>query len=239
MDLKDAEHKLKFIGFDSQEAKVYLTLLRIGTSKAGQISKEASINRTTTYDILKRLLDKGLVSYVIKDNRRWFIPTHPSQIVELLREKKNEAKRLLPYLNELYKKPKSKYNIKLYYGLKSMKSVFQDIIREGQPNAVLDGEGQFIKRMPYYAAHFIKQLNKKEIPIRHIARKGCDINTSNNAQVRFIDKKSKSTAAINIYANKVAIIIWTERPEAVIIENKGLADSLKEYFNIIWAKAKK
>ena len=38
----------------------------------------------------------------------------------------------------------------------------------------------------------------------------------------------------NIYSNKIAIILWTEVPEAIIIENKHAAESYKDYFEILW-----
>jgi len=44
---------------------------------------------------------------------------------------------------------------------------------------------------------------------------------------------------MDIYGNKVAILMWTEPPEAVIIENKSVADSFRDYFEILWKSARK
>ena len=47
----------------------------------------------------------------------------------------------------------------------------------------------------------------------------------------------KSSAVTNIYGNKIAIIVWSEPPEAVIIENKDAAESYRSYFEVLWKAA--
>jgi HTH-type transcriptional regulator, sugar sensing transcriptional regulator len=237
MDFKELKKKLIFIGLNDSEAKVYLVLLKTGSSKAGNISKEASINRTSTYDILKKLMEKGLVSYVIKANHKWFSPANPSRIIELLNEKKQEANDILPYLKAVYKKPKNKQNVTLYQGYKGIKSVFEDIIRTKENNRVMDSEGQFTEKMPYYSPHFVKALNDNNIKVKHLVRKGRNIKPSKNTSVKYIDKDTTSEAVINIYGDKVAIIVWSDLPEAVVIKNKSVSDSFKYYFDLIWKKA--
>jgi sugar-specific transcriptional regulator TrmB len=236
--MEDVVEKLKFLGFTKVEAKVYLALLKRGASLAGKISKEAQLNRTTTYYALKSLIDKGLASYVVQANRKWFKATTPEILLELLKEKEEEAQKIIPKLTALYRAPKEEHQVTLYYGLKGVKSVFQNILREGKPNCVIDSEGQFTERMPYYAPHFIREVEKKGITIKHIVRRGIDIHPTRTTEVRFIPKKIESQSVINIYGDKVAIIIWTDPPEAVIIKNKTAAESFRNYFDIIWKSAK-
>ena len=53
-----------------------------------------------------------------------------------------------------------------------------------------------------------------------------------------MNKKTKSDAVFNIYRDKIAILIWTDPPEGVVIQNKSAADSLRDYFDILWKQAK-
>jgi hypothetical protein len=46
-----------------------------------------------------------------------------------------------------------------------------------------------------------------------------------------------SPATINVYNGKVAIFIWDEKPEAVLIENEDVARTLKNYFEFMWKNA--
>jgi hypothetical protein len=43
----------------------------------------------------------------------------------------------------------------------------------------------------------------------------------------------------NIYSDKIAIILWTDVPEAIIIKNKEAHDAYKDYFEVLWKDAKK
>jgi len=234
MVYEELQKTLERIGLSTNEAKVYLALLRLGSSKAGDVSKKSQVNRTTTYDTLERLLERGLVSFVVKDNRKWFEAVNPSMLTDFLGEREEEAKRIIPYLQRIYKSPGEKHDVTLYFGYKGVKSIFQDIIREGKPNCVMDSEGQFVDRLPYYAPHFIRQLEKKKIKVRHIVREGRNVSPSKTTEVRFVKKKTKSEAVFNIYGDKIAIIIWRDPPEAVMIHNKAVTDSVRDYFEMLW-----
>ena len=233
---------LERFGLSHNESKVYLTLLKIGSAMAGKIAKEAMMDRTSCYDALKRLLKKGLISYALEANRKLFKSEDPKKLLAYLKEKEEDIERMMPDLSSMYKQEKEKYNVTLYKGYKGIKAVFEDILKEakGKENLVIDSSGVFVERMPYYAPHFIKGLEKNKIKVRHIIRRGKNIHPSKTTIVRFFPKTLKeTTVTTNIYNNKIAIILWTDVPEAIIIENKGAADSYHDYFEILWKQAGK
>jgi len=237
MDLGEIRQSLQRIGLSNNEATVYLTLLKRVSCKAGEISKYSQLNRTTTYDVLERLLDKGLIGYVVKGKVKYFEVISPKHLKEFVKEKEFEVNRIFPSLEKLYATPEKKHNVTLYYGYKGMKTIFEDILREAKINYVLDSEGEFTERMPYFAQYFIRQVEKKKIKIKHLVRTGRDVSPSKTTEVRYAKKNIASEAVFNIYKDKIAILIWTDPPEGVIIQNKAAADSLKEYFEILWKKA--
>ena len=53
---------LQSFGLGEKETTVYIALLEIGKGTVSQISRKAGINRTTGYDILSSLANKGLVT---------------------------------------------------------------------------------------------------------------------------------------------------------------------------------
>ena len=233
---------LERVGLSHNETKVYVTLLRLGSAMAGKIAKEAMMDRTSCYDSLKRLLKKGLISYALEANRRLFKIEHPQRLLQNLKEKEEEIERIMPQLLSIYKKEKEKYNVTLYKGYKGLKAVFEDILEEAKnkENCVIDSSGVFVKRMPYYALHFIKGLEKNKIKVRHIVRIGKEIHPSKTTEVRYFSKKLKETlVTTNIYDNKIAIILWTEEPEAIVIDNREAAEAYRDYFEILWKHAKK
>jgi len=241
MEYEKIKETLDKFGLSHNETKAYLTLLRIGGSMAGRIAKEAQMDRASCYDSLKKLLKKGLIGYALEANRKMFKAVSPNRLIEILEEKEDEIQEILPDLMSLYKEEKGKYGVTLYKGYKGMKSVFEDILKEakGKENLVIDSSGQFEKKMPYYFPHFVKGLEKNKIKIRHIVR-GENLNASKTTETRYLPKSLKeSVVATNIYGNKIAILLWTEVPEAIIIENKAAAEAYRDYFEILWQAARK
>ena len=234
----ELQEKLEKIGLSEVEAKVYIALLRSGKAKAGRLAKDARLNRTSTYDGLKRLLEKGLAGYRVEANRKVFSAVGPERLLGYLKEKEEFAEESLPGLKAIWLQLKEKHNVTLFYGNRGVKSIFLDIVKERKPNCVLDSEGQFTERMPDFAKFFVKQMEKYGIPIMHIVREGMDVKPSKTTNVRFVPRGAASDAVTNIYGNKIAIILWSDPPEGVIIESKTAADAYRNYFEVIWKAAK-
>jgi HTH-type transcriptional regulator, sugar sensing transcriptional regulator len=76
MDIKT----LQTIGLTKGEAKVYLTLMKTGSTTTGALITSSGVSRSKVYDVLERLKQKGLVTEVIKQNTRYFEGTNPKRI---------------------------------------------------------------------------------------------------------------------------------------------------------------
>jgi HTH-type transcriptional regulator, sugar sensing transcriptional regulator len=242
MSFEQIRETLKKIGLGHNESKIYLTLIKLGPSMAGRVAKEANIDRSACYDSLKALLKKGLVSYAIEANRKKFEAANPQKLKDYLSEKQELVNDILPDLKQMFEAKEEKSQVHMYKGYKGLKTVFEDILREakGAENLVIDSCGGFLAKMPYFAPHFIKGLEKNKIKVRHIVRRESKLNPSKTTEIRYFSKDVKETIiTTNIYAGKVALILWSDVPEAVIIENKSAYESYKSYFDILWKTAKK
>ena len=76
-----AERHLANVGFTAGEEKVYIALLKIGSSTTGQIAKEAGVSRSKLYEILEKLVRKGMVSHYKQNNRSYFKSAPPERIM--------------------------------------------------------------------------------------------------------------------------------------------------------------
>jgi HTH-type transcriptional regulator, sugar sensing transcriptional regulator len=244
MEFEQIRETLKRIGLGHNESKIYLTLLKLGPSMAGRIAKESNIDRSASYDSLKALLKKGLISYSIEANRKKFAAANPEKLKSYLQEKEELVESVLGNLKDMYQNKEEKSQVNMFKGIKGMKTVFEDILHsaKGKENLVIDSSGKFGEKMPYFMPHFVKAVEKNKISIRHIARRDKEntLNSSKTTAVRFFPRiVGEQTITTNIYADKVAIILWTDVPEAVIIKNKAAAEAYKSYFEILWTSAKK
>ncbi len=159
----DTESMLQEMGLSKSEAKVYLALLDLGASLAGDITKEAKINRSNCYDALERLIEKGLVSYIIKSNRKYFQAETPQKLVELLKEEQEKIKskqqtlqEALPQLFEKREISHEKPEATVYKGKKGIQSIFEEILRHKEYRA-LGSSGKFKEILDPYFTHFQKK----------------------------------------------------------------------------------
>src|SRR3989344_3663074 len=123
------EQELKEFGLTDNEVKVYLACLKLGTALVQGIAKKANTYRTYTYEILKSLIEKGLVSYVIKNGKQYFEVAEPEKLLNILKEKETKINKILPDLKNIYKTSIEKPKVELYEGKEGLKTILDDIIR--------------------------------------------------------------------------------------------------------------
>lgn len=104
--MADLVEKLKEIGFNSYEAKVYIALLKKFPATGYEISKIANIPQARTYDTLKVLEQKNIV---VSSNSKpvSYTPIKPKQILAGYQKKMNST---LNYLEKHLPEVKDNYN---------------------------------------------------------------------------------------------------------------------------------
>ena len=239
--MADIYQDLERLNFSTNEAKVYLALVRIGPSFAGRVAKEAILDRSSTYNALKQLVERGIVSTVFEKKRTIYVPADPKKILDYYKEKEEIANRVIPSLRQLFSVQKERKNVLLFQGYKGLKTIFQDMLDSGdKEHYVMGSEGQFSQRMPYYAPLFSRLKQESGIRSKVLIREGrTKMSRGKTTEYREVPSDVVSPATINIYGGKVAIVIWDEKPEAVLIENEKVSQTLKNYFKFIWKHAKK
>ena len=230
---------LENLGFSPNDIKVYLMLNDFGSSKAGKIAKQAKVDRSSCYSALKRLVEKGLVSYVLIGKVKWFQATGPKRLLYYLKEQQEDVKEILPELDTRHKAAKIEGQVRLFRGRKGIQSIFGDLLKTEKENLVFGNESQLEDNMPVFQKQFVRRLKEKNIFVREIVRKDRTTPTSNPKKTRYVPKSVKSPVVTNIYGDKIALIIWTDEPEGIIIENAVAAEAYRSYFEFMWEHAEK
>ena len=103
--MEEIKLTLSEMGLTKGEIDVYLALLELGNSTTGSITKNAGISSSKVYEVLQRLISKGLASYVIERGVKHYSATPTERLIDFLEEKKekiskgqNALKRLIPNL---------------------------------------------------------------------------------------------------------------------------------------------
>src|SRR3989338_10375523 len=85
---------LRKIGLSDGEISVYSALLEAGRTTVNELHEKTGIERRNIYDILNKLINRGLISYVIENKRRYFQIAHPNKIIGYVEEKENRLEEI-------------------------------------------------------------------------------------------------------------------------------------------------
>ncbi len=243
---------LEDIGLTKGEITVYLTLLKLGETTTGKIIEEAQISSGKIYEILNKLMKKGLVSYIIKEKTKYFTASSPNRILDFLHEKEKELEtkeklleKELPFLLELKKSKKEKYETTLFKGFKGIQTaIFEALENLTKENKVLALGIRSTKDEKYNI------LWKKWHKLRIEKKIKCNMIFSDKETNYYkLFKKMRLTevktlqgitpSAIDIIGNKVLIFTYKDEPSCLSITNDEISKSFTTFFETLWKIAKK
>jgi len=239
--IENIKEYIRKTGLTENEAKVYIALLEFGPNPAGAVSRKSGLHRRVVYDTTEMLIKKGLIGYIQKNNKKLFQASNPNRILELIKEKEESIKDILPEMLGFYNKTREKEETNFYKGKNGLKTVFEDQIEEGKEILILGASPLAYEIMEFYFHWFDKKriVNKIKTKIIFNKDKQEKVRKIPLSEVRYLPEKYSSPLAVNIYGDKVAIILWSkENPFAIVIKQKDIADGYKKYFELMWKIAK-
>lgn len=236
---------LKEIGMTDYESEVYLALLENGQISAYELAEKAGLYRQVTYDTLKRLTEKGFVSSVIEGKTKLFKATNPELLLEFLNERTENYKQILPELTRINEASKQPSSVETYKGKNVIRIALRDII-----NALKNKGGEVLCTAVDESVPFAKHKTTNEQYERDTSRYGIKerviikqgtkgLFQKGNSVYRKVPEKFYNQNPIQIYGNNVQIIVWGNPDYLIIIRNKGVADSYRKQFELMWSLAKK
>ena len=237
------------IGLTPGEAEVYEALVELGLSSAGDIIKKANIASSKVYDVLHRLINKGLASYTIKNGVRYYDATPPERLIDFLEQKKtdisktqDEIKKIIPRIKAKRKTIKEENKVVVYTGVQGAKIVLKESIEAGRKGAELMGYGT--DEDPYkdylpadIEEHFRDQV-KYNVKWKLLFTKGKWRSPSPLADIKYLPKGFNLPIRTMIYGDKVAIVDFHKPITTIIIHNKAIAESYKKHYKFLWSIAK-
>lgn len=254
--LRYMEYKeLEGIGLTKSEILVYTTLLEIGQSSTGKIVKEAGISSGKIYEILERLIEKGLVSYVLKNNVKHFSSAEPYKIEEYIKKRKQEIENkekeianLIPKLNELKKTSREEYSTEIFMGLNGFRTALVSATKNMSNKyefLSLGGSGAREEKILFVWAKIARITNKKRIKNKFLVT---DISKESKKHVKvhinnFYEMEARYLPGFHlapiVITDNQTIILNFEKLSAIVIKSKTVADQFRFFFDSLWKVAKK
>ncbi len=232
---------LQKFGLKPKEAAIYLAALELGSGSVQNIAAKAGVIRSTAYEILEVLREKGLVTTYLKKHIRWFSAEDPDQIWEWAQRKVDILKEAIPELTKLAGSARRRPSVRFYEGKEEMNIVFNEILTEADTLIGLGSSDDLFREMKDTHKFFLKQRIAKKIPLRIIlrdtlfARERQRQGPKELREVKLISEKYSYHGQLYVWKNKIAQFSFRDDFVAVVTESRELADMQRALFENLWA----
>jgi sugar-specific transcriptional regulator TrmB len=236
---------LEEIGLTKGESRIYLTLLKLNETTTGKIIENAEISAGKVYQILDKLIKKGLVSYIVKDKTKYFRASNPNRILNLLNEQKNEInnkekriKKILPELINAYSFEKKNNETTLFRGIKGIQTAIFELLdnetgeiyamglvssKDDKYNLLWEKWHKERERRKIKCKCLFSEINEKYLK---------KLSSLKNTEIKLIPGITPS--AITISKEYVLIQTYAEEAECLLIRNSNIAKSFQTFFQTMW-----
>ncbi len=238
---------LRNIGLTENEIKIYLDLLRSGTTTAYDIGKRTGIYRVHVYDKLEQLIEKGLVTHIYRGTKKYFQATPPTKIKQYLEDKKaelelqeTEISAIIPELESISNLPKEDTHVEVFKGNEGLKYFLKDIIKTGKEVLITGIDDQkYQEALPLFMKQYFRDLKNNHIKERVITVKRekiflFDKESASSTTYRFLEATQFNPTNTFVYGAKVVIVTWGSPVTAVMIKNNEIAETYRNYFEYLW-----
>jgi len=229
--------RLKEAGLTGNEAKVYLELLQSGSLSANRLAKNIGMDRTLAYTVLNHLIEKGQVRYIIKKNKKVFSCTPPNSLLNPVREKEALIKNLIGDLEKTEKKELEETEVTIYEGKEGVRNLLREILKEKKVDAF--GSTGRAYDLIFESPDLAKEAEKRGVIMRVIASKEHEkkkFTKHKNLLIKFLDVDSEATTSI--LNDRISIHLIKGKPITIVIKNKHIVKSYKNYFEWMWKNAR-
>ena len=242
---------LEKIGLTKNESIVYQTLLRLGTSKTGEILKKSELNSGKIYEILESLKVKGLLSESLINNIKYFTAAPPSQILEYIKDKKEDIekeevmiKSALPELEKLRNLTSKETKSVTYTGLRGIKTAADEALESMNPKEDILAMGvteskdePFNKFWEGWQTQRINKNISQKMIFSEKSQYYKKFTKSKYTQARVLTGITPVT--VDIFGeDKTLILNYGESPSCILIYDKNTAQSFRQFFKQLWKLAK-
>jgi sugar-specific transcriptional regulator TrmB len=231
---------LENIGLTAKESRTYLAALEIGTSPVSKIASKAKLNRVTAYDILDKLVKKGLINFFTKNKIKYFTATDPEILVNEYQKRASDLAKVLPDLKRLHGDTIHP-RVRFFEGIEGIKSIYADTLTSKTEILNYGNSKEIRSQWPTYDEDYVKKRAAAGIHLRGIAiddefgRWVKDNDAQNLREIRLISKEQFNfTNEINIYDDKLAIISFKDELIGMIIESPEIANTQRAIFKMVW-----
>jgi len=238
------------LGLTQTEGKVLECLINEGPTSGSEIAGRLGIHKSVAYFVLEQLVQKKLASFVVVNKKREYRPIDSETLKAKLEERKADFSKNFEDINTLLqavRKKRKQTLFNIFEGWDGMKTAFNDIITtmSTKPDEeyivfAVDPPEKVLPRFRSFIRRFHATRSSRSITCRLLVSSrlrstiGEDRKRELHTSVRFVASEYSMPMAVNVYADKVLLAIWSDPPLAIILESKDVSESFKAFFRLLW-----
>ncbi len=242
----DVETALSELGLSANEAEIYENLLKEGESSVGDITKNTAIHRRNIYDVLNRLIEKGLVIEVVDNKENFYQPVDPHKLMEFIHQQEESLVNIMPDLRKMYDQKPEHNQAFVYRGISGWKNYMRDILRIGEDVHIIATKGAWLDpQFESFFAWFWKEAKRKKIKFKflldaEVIEKKHAILKYIKSDYKIIPKKYSTATSVDVFGDHVIIASsfkdgsLSDDFMVTSIIDKNLAASFRIWFDFMW-----
>jgi sugar-specific transcriptional regulator TrmB len=243
---------LEQFGLNVNDIKVYGALCSVGRSKTGRIISASKVTSSRVYESLRILIEKGLVSYEVKNNIKYYKAEVPEQLIEQSEKDTVALKNLAHDIQSLSFSIPDRNDTNTYEGIHAFKQAFlrhSQNIEKGERVSVIAFSNHTVTKNRFTQLRnlftqiddvlFAKTrnvhmlLDKRLHPLLKKERKQFE-----KYIVKFLPPGYFSPVAVNISKREVLLSVWGDKPTVFSMKNPTIVQSFQKNFDFLWNLAK-
>ncbi|RJQ17054.1 hypothetical protein C4573_03280 [Candidatus Woesearchaeota archaeon] len=235
---------LKEIGLSDNEIKVFLELNKEGSRSVWDVATKTKIKRTTTYDVIKSLIQKNLVSVKNEDKKQLYFAVEPNVLLEQINLKKDILTQTVDELIKIRKEFVAESVITKFNGVEGIRTAMNMLLLNKKDIYGWGNNKLSEKILSFYPENFAQKRIDKKVKLFAIIEPGKKFFANNDSfskttEIRHHIMMKNQNVVYFIQEGKVLFLKMNAlKPEVVVIEDEEYYKSQKELFDYLWSNSK-
>ncbi|HLD19873.1 MAG: hypothetical protein A3H59_00140 [Candidatus Jacksonbacteria bacterium RIFCSPLOWO2_02_FULL_43_9] len=243
--------QLTSLGLGKNESTVYLVLLELGLTQAGEIIKKAKLHRMLVYNALNELVDKGYVTVHQKKRIKLFQAGDPDIFLEKINQLHDTAHELVPLLRQLQLSGDTAVEVRTLVGhegfITNLQEVVESVARcKSKQISIIGGasDTDFYTAIGGWYEAYRNLLKQKDIKKRLVAPASYSrefkekFAKEGKTELKVIPQGLSSPIYTRITEGMVSIEIYQPSLTIIQIKNSAVAQGYLDSFELLWKLAK-
>lgn len=246
---------LEKMGLHKNEVRLYLEGLSVGTQATSVFARKTGLPRSTTQLYLQNLTKMGFMSKTLKAGIQYFTSFPPSEIQNIIENKRQELnaigttlESILPLLKSHQTADYHMPHMTIMEGKVGVQKLFKDILSTGEEvlafkSPLFDFKDPVLRKM---MEEFLFELKSESILLRTLTPKAEKHSAQFSMgqaeyfgfQRRFIDLDAYNIyCQMFVYGDKLGMIMKDTDIQCVLIQEKFLTLFFQRQFDYLWKSA--